>query len=72
MRSNMAKKRITVMVDESIYDRLQGEIRYGFRGPIIEGVLTLVLNAVKKDGEMMVGALIAGQYKLIPDYEGAS
>lgn len=67
----MATKRITVLVDEDMFIRLNTEIRHGFRGPLIAGVLKMVLNGIKDEGDAMIGALIAGKYKLVPDYEDA-
>lgn len=68
----MATKRITVLVQDDIFLRLNTEIRHGFRGPLIAGVLKMTLDAIEKDGEMMLGALLTGKYKLVPAYEEAA
>jgi hypothetical protein len=56
-----------MQVDPDIADRLNNEIRHGFRGHLMGGLLKLALDAIEKDGDIMLGALIAGKYKLVPD-----
>lgn len=65
-------RRITVLIDDDMYERLQTEIRHGFRGPLVAGLLKVALNAVQTDGDLMLGALIAGKYKLVPVLEEAA
>lgn len=65
-------KRVTVPLDDAVFDRMNTTIRHGLRSPLMASLLTMALEAVERDGEMMVGAIMAGQYKLVPAYEKAA
>ncbi len=64
-------KRITVQVDEKLFERLQS-VRHGFRGHLVSGLIVLALDAIDRDGDIMIGALISGRYKLVPDLDKAA
>jgi len=57
--------RITLLVDEELSTRLNKTVPHGFRKHIMVSLITTVLDAIDADGEMMMGALMAGQYKLV-------
>jgi hypothetical protein len=42
-------------------------IPYGMKQHILTAVIRLVIKAVKEGGQVTVGAIIAGQYRLVPD-----
>lgn len=64
-------KRITVQVDDKTFERVQ-TLRHGFRGHLVAGLITLALDAIERDGDLMLGALISGKYKLVPNFEKAA
>jgi hypothetical protein len=64
-------KRITIQVDPALYSRIQA-VRHGFRGHLMAGLIKVALDAIEKDGDIMLGALIAGKYKLVPDYDNVA
>lgn len=63
----MPNKRITVSIPEDLEKRMLKTIRRGFRDPLISAVLNLLVEALKRDGEIIVGAVLSGQYKLVFD-----
>jgi len=59
-------RRLTIKVTDDLFERIKG-VRHGFRGHLVASLLTVALDAIDKDGEIMVGAIISGEYKLVPD-----
>lgn len=59
--------RITLEIDDDLNEKLQRVVQRGFRRHVLGGVLRLALNAIEKDGDIMIGALMAGYYKLVRD-----
>lgn len=59
-------KRITVQVDDELFERVQG-VRHGFRGHLMAGLIRVALDAIDREGDIMIGALMSGQYRLVPD-----
>lgn len=64
-------KRVTIQVQPETYERLNRLVRHGFRRHLMEKLVVLVLDAIEKDGEIVVGALMEGSYKLVLDREAA-
>lgn len=61
-------RRITLRVDEELYQRVQG-LQHGFRGHMVNGLLKLVLDAIDRDGDIIIGAIMSGRYKLVRNEE---
>lgn len=60
-------KRITVLVDDELFDRMNAAVPHGFRRHVVCSVLRLVVDAIEADGNIMVGAIMSDQYKLVRD-----
>jgi len=45
-------------------------IPWGMRRNVIETVLSLILDAVRQDGMVVVGAILDGKFKLVRDETG--
>lgn len=58
-------KRITLQVEDDLHDRLNQVVQHGFRRHLMENLIVTALDAIERDGPMMLGALIGGQYKLV-------
>lgn len=63
------KSRITILVDKELAEELQAAIPWGMRQHVVNGILRMVVDAIKKDGSMALGALISDRYRLILDYQ---
>lgn len=64
-------RRITLVITPELSDRLSS-MRHGLRGPLLMALLTAALDSIDREGEIMVGALLSGKYKIVPDYEKAA
>lgn len=67
-------KRVSIPIEDDLFDALTEHVPHGFRRHLINRLLKLAVNAVKNDGQIMLGALIAGEYKLVrhdPNKEAA-
>ncbi len=60
-------KRITIQVDEKLFNDLNRVVRHGFRRHLIEKLLQLAIESIEDKGDIMIGALISGEYKLVRD-----
>lgn len=58
--------RITVKLEDDVAERL-ALLQHGFRGHLIASLLVLALDAIDKHGDIMIGAIISGEYKLVPN-----
>ena len=61
------EKRITLLVSEELYERLNASVPHGYRKHLLAAVIDTVLKAIEDDGEMLIGALMARQFKLVRD-----
>lgn len=59
------ERRISVMVGEERLDRMNRRIRYGLKTPIMNAVIDLVLDSIEREGEVIVGFILDGKYKLV-------
>lgn len=66
---NQELKRITVQVEPELYTRLNRVVQHGFRRHLMAGLIKLALDAIEERGEVMIGALVAGKFKLVWDEE---
>lgn len=65
--SNEKKHRLHVMMEDELHKDFTDTIQWGLRQYLIIAVVKLILDAVKRDGMMVVGALLSGKFKLVPD-----
>ncbi len=59
------EKRITLLVQDDLYERLNELVPHGFRKHLLIGLIHTALDAIENNGGMMVGALIAREFKLV-------
>ena len=59
--------RTTFVIDDELYDRMRATIPHGFRRWVITAVLETVIDAIEREGELMIGAIMAGNYKIVFD-----
>jgi hypothetical protein len=55
---------INVKVPSDLHDEFVRVIPRGLRLVLMKSILTLVLDAIRSDGEIVLGAIMAGEYKL--------
>lgn len=65
-------KRVTVQVEAELFNDLNRVVRHGFRGHLIERLLRMVVDSIERDGDIMLGALIAGEFKLVREEREAA
>lgn len=59
------EKRITLLVDAEMHDRITELIPRGFRKHLISALIELVMDAIERDGEIVIGAIMAREFKLV-------
>lgn len=59
------EKRITLLVDAELHERLNNLVPHGFRKHLVGALIKLVLDAVETDGNIVIGAVMDGQFKLV-------
>lgn len=64
-------KRINLQIDPETYKRIQVTVQHGSLSHLMSGLIKLALDSIDREGDIMLGALISGQYKLVLDYEKA-
>lgn len=61
----MTKKRLSVLISDKLFDEYRETIDWGLRQYLFSAVLQLIIDAVKQDGMLVVGAILSGEYKLM-------
>ena len=56
---------MTVRIDSDLHARMEKCVPHGFRRHVVGSVLATVVEAIERDGPIMIGALMAGEYKLL-------
>ena len=59
--------RLHVNVDTETFQQFKTHIQWGLRNVLIVAVLKIIVAAVKRDGMIVVGAVLSGKYKLVID-----
>jgi hypothetical protein len=60
-------KRITIQIKPEQYERLHNTVEHGFRRHVLSSLIDLALDAIEANGDVMIGALMTGKYKLVWD-----
>lgn len=61
----MAKNRhINVQISPELLDEAREMIPWGLRGHLFQSILRLIIDAIRQDGQIVTGAILAGEYKL--------
>lgn len=60
-------KRIVVRVPDDLFDDVARTLPYGVRRHVVEGVLRLVVDTIDEHGEIAIGAMMAGKFRLSLD-----
>lgn len=64
---NVVETKMTVKIPKELHDRLFRAIPWGLRRHLISSVLETVVTAIEKEGEIVMGAVMAGSYRLVWD-----
>lgn len=59
--------RLHVMMEEELHKEFKETISWGLRQFLIIAIVKLIIQAVKADGMVIVGAILDGKFKLVPD-----
>lgn len=59
-----ATHKITTVLPDATYKRIKRLIPWGLRKHLMTGVIETVLDAVEQHGEVVVGALMSGKFRL--------
>lgn len=61
----MARYRhINVQVPTDLYDEFKERVPWGLRMHLFRALLELILEAIRKDGEIIMGALMSGEFRI--------
>lgn len=55
---------INVRVPRDLHDEFTRAIPRGLRTMLVQSILSLILDAVNKDGKLVLGAIMSGEYRL--------
>lgn len=58
-------KRISLDIEDELYQDLRAYVPHGFRRHLLAVIIRLAVDAVKDNGQVMIGALMAGEFKLV-------
>lgn len=59
-------KRITLQVEEDLFDKMTDKLPHGFRNHVLAAVLKLIMDAMDgMDAKAIIGAILAGKFKLV-------
>lgn len=59
-------KRITLQVDDELFEALDTKVPHGFRNHLLEAVLKLIIGAMQgASAKAVIGAIVAGRFKLV-------
>lgn len=61
----MKKHRLHIIVPDDLFYEFKDTVQWGLRQHLVAAVLKLIIEAVKEDGMMVVGAILSGEYKLV-------
>lgn len=62
-------RKITVEIPVSLHNELREHIQWGLQRHLVTAVLNLILEAVKSDGNVLMGAILDGDYKIVPRHK---
>jgi len=63
VEENLAK--INVRVPRELHAELLNRVPWGLRRHLVEAVLRLILDAIRQEGPIITGAILAGDFKLV-------
>lgn len=58
------KVRIHLDIDRELHARAQKAIPWGMRRLILETILERVVAGIEKEGQIMLGAIVSGEYEM--------
>lgn len=67
MSDTIEKSRVTVIMNRDVYERLYASVPRGYRQDILNPVIELVVEAIEEQGKVVIGAILAGKFKLVRD-----
>lgn len=62
-------KRITIQLDPALFEDLRRVVEHGYRRHILAALIRMAVNAIESEGDMMIGALMSGKFKVVRDEE---
>lgn len=60
-------RRLHVIVEEELQKEWNATIAWGLRQHLIIAIMKMICAAVHRDGNMLIGAILAGKVKLVID-----
>jgi hypothetical protein len=54
-------------MNRDVYERLYASVPRGYRQDILNPVIELVVEAIEEQGKVVIGAILAGKFKLVRD-----
>lgn len=64
MSKERSMARINFDVDPALFERLK-RLPWGFRTTLIRVLLEKVANSIEQHGEIMIGAILSGEFELV-------
>lgn len=57
-------KKITVLVEDDLYEDMQTYIQWGLRRHVLSTLITMAVDVAKNEGQVGIAALIQGSFSL--------
>lgn len=61
----MSLTKITTSIDTDLYDRMHTVVSWGLRRHLMGAVAKLLVEAIERDGPVVIGLVLEGEYKLV-------
>jgi hypothetical protein len=61
----MPSKRISIQVTDETNERFTANIPHGYRRHLLEKIIVIVLDSIEEHGPIMIGAIMADEYKIV-------
>lgn len=65
------KVRMNFEVPETLFKRTQEALPWGVRANVIRAILEIIVRSVERDGQMILGAIMSGECRLVYDPPGS-
>lgn len=61
----MSLTKITTPIETELYERLHKVVPWGLRRHLVGAVAKLLVEAVERDGPVVIGLILEGEYRLV-------
>ena len=60
----MLERKITFMISDEEHQKTRGNLPWGVQGLLLRNLLRIIVEAVERDGKIIIGAILSGDIEL--------